>query len=344
MKSSFLLGICVVAGTLASCSRTQRFVEQRFAMATKVEVQIMAPPRAAANVQTAMQAAFAAIDNVEQQLSWFLPSNEVARIRAAQPGTLVPVTTQTMDCLCFAQELWRYTSGSYDVCAGPLIRAWGFGPGKTKRVPSAAALAGARARSGMDKLVRLPQQMAVSTVVTGVEVDLSSMAAGVAVDRAAEQLLRYGFTNFLVNGGGEIRVSSDGSKTWHVGIQVPDEHAGDGEYLHDRVIAMQRGALSTSGSYRNFHQRGSNSVMHIIDPRAGTPLQTETISVTTWAPDGTSADAWSTALFTLPAAAAIALAEQITNLECLIILRPAPGSNIVRFAASRGFANRCQEP
>ncbi len=313
-------------------------------MATVVEIQVMAMPRAAVDVQRAMQAAFAAIDNVEQQLSWFLPSNDVARIRAARLGTLVPVTTQTMDCLRFAQELWRYTSGSYDVCAGPLIRAWGFGPGKTNRVPDATELAAARARSGMDKLVRLPEQQAVSTVVAGVEVDLSSMAAGVAVDRAAEQLLQHGFTNFLVNGGGEIRVSSDGSKTWHVGIQVPDAHAMDGAYLRDRIIAMQRGAVSTSGSYRNFYQRGSNSVMHIIDLRSGTPLQTETISVTTWAPDCTSADAWSTALFTMPATDAIALAEHVTNLECLIIVRPAPGTNVLGFFTSRGFAERCQAP
>jgi thiamine biosynthesis lipoprotein len=285
-----------------------------------------------------MDAAFAAINTAEQELSWFVASNDLARIRAAAPDTLVPVAPPTMACLVFAQELWQRTHGSYDVCAGPLIRAWGFGPGKTNRVPDAAELAAARARSGMEKLVLLPQQGAVSTCVAGVEVDLSSMAAGVAVDRAAEQLLRHGCRNFLVNGGGEIRVSSDGSKTWQLGIQVPEEHASDGAYLRDRIIAMKNGAVSTSGSYRNYHERGSNSLMHIISPRDGAPLRTETISVTTWAPDGTSADAWSTALFTLPAAEAIALTEQTTNLECLIILRPAPGTNALRFVASRGFA------
>jgi len=330
----------MAALSVLSCSRVERFLAQRFAMNTIVEIQVIESSRRAAEVQNAMDLAFDAIARVEQELSWFEPSNELARIRAARPGELIPVSPLLLGTLQHAEQLWRLTSGRYDVCAGPIIRAWGFGPGKTNREPTHAEIAEALRRSGMHNLALLPAQSAVSTCVAGVEIDVSSLAAGAAVDAAVDVLSRHGLRSFLVNGGGEIRVCSDGDKTWRIGIQIPEETARDSDYFHDRVISLKEGSISTSGSYRNFHKFGSNVYVHIVDPRSGQPLQSDTVSVTTWAPDCTSADAWSTALFTLPAEAALALTERMPDLECLIVLRPLPGTTTFRFLSSAGFAAR----
>jgi len=328
---------------LSACSRMHKFVEERVQMSTIVQIQVLAPPRDAPRVHAAMRHAFAAIAAVEQELSWFRTNNDLARIRSAQPGEIISVTSWTWHALILARHIHEKTDGIYDVCAGPLIRAWGFGPGKTNRVPSDAELAAARARSGMDKLILLPSLHAVSTTVAGVEVDLSSLAAGFAVDRAAEVLWAHGISNFLVNGGGEIRVASSGQKIWRVGIQVPDENAPDDLYLRDRVIPLRHGAVSTSGSYRNFHASGTNRFIHIINPRSGHPLQTSTLSVTTWADTCTRADAWSTALFCLSVSQALACAEAEPALECLIVEAPAPGSHSYRFHYSSGFRTKSGE-
>lgn len=309
-------------------------------MATIVQIQVLAPRRAAPHVHAALRDAFAAIDAVEQELSWFRTNNDLARIHAAQPGEIVTLSPWTWQALLLAREIHEKTDGMYDVCAGPIIRAWGFGPGKTNRIPEDTELAAARARSGMDKLVFLPHLQAVSTVVSGIEVDLSSLAAGFAVDRAAETLFAHGFSNFLVNGGGEIRVSSIGSKLWRIGIQVPEENAPDYLYFRDRVVSLRSGAISTSGSYRNFHLAGTNRFIHIINPRTGRPLLTSTVSVTTYADTCTRADAWSTALFCLPVSQALARAEHEPNLECLIVEAPAPNAHTFTFHSSSRFPSR----
>ncbi|MCX7847306.1 MAG: FAD:protein FMN transferase [bacterium] len=338
MKRARFLPIVVASLlVLAACSRQQKFTAQRFQMATRVEIQILASPRDATRVHTALQDAFAAIDAVEQQLSWFRTNNDLARIRLAPPGTILFLTNWTWQALLLARDLYNKTAGHYDVAAGPLIRAWGFGPGKTNRIPDEAELAAARARSGMDKLILLPHLCAVSTSVAGVDIDLSSLAAGFAVDRAAERLLAHGFSNFLVNGGGEIRVSSTGAKRWRIGIQVPDEHAPDNLYLRDRILALRHGAVSTSGSYRNFHRAGTNVFIHLINPRSGRPLHTSTVSVTTWADSCARADAWSTALFCLPVSQALALVELEPQLECLILEAPTNSLSGYRFSSSSGF-------
>lgn len=334
--SVFILLIAMACG----CSRQEKFVEQRMQMATVVEIQVLAPPSDEAGARKAMDAAFKAIAAVERELSWFEKSNDLARIRSAQPGDILKLTDWTWGSLKLARSITAETDGIYDVCAGPVIRLWGFGPDKKRRVPTEEQIQEALRRTGADKLVLLDSQQAVSTVVAGVEVDLSSLAAGFAVDRAAEALFACGYSNFLVNGGGEIRMSSTGSKTWRIGIQVPSEDAAIDDFFPNRVIKLGNGCVSTSGSYRNFFAAGTNAYAHIVNPHTGRPVQSDTVSVTTWATNCTLADAWSTALFALPVDKALALADRLPEIECLIVQVPEKGSKKFRFLESRDFAKK----
>ena len=327
----------LICASLCSCSRQEKFVEQRMQMATVTEIQVLAPARDEARARAAMQSAFAAIDAVEANLSWFKPDSDPARIRRAQPGEVVKVSPWTFQSLELARSITKLTDGIYDVCAGPIIRLWGFGPGKTNRVPTDAELAAALLRTGMDKLVLLGAQQAVSSVVAGVDVDLSSLAAGFAVDRAAEALLAAGYSNFLVNGGGEIRTSSLGRKVWRIGVQVPTEDSAPGEYMQDRVLKLRTASISTSGSYRNFYKAGTSTYAHIVNPKTGRPLRSDTVSVTTWAENCTLADAWSTALFAVPVERAIELANRLPEVECLVVQHPASGNKSFRFLYSDAF-------
>lgn len=332
--AAVLLLACIIG---AGCSRQVKFTEQRYQMATVVELQVLAPPSREQAVRAAMSDAFAAMAKVEKTLSWFDKESEVARLRRAKPGEIVPVSQWTMECLTITRELNRATGGMYDVAAGRIIHLWGFGPGRTNVVPSDEAVADALRSSGMDKVCLLPDQGAVSVAVAGVEIDLSSIAAGFAVDRAAEALLERGWTNFLVNGGGELRMSSTGGKTWQIGIQAPDESATPDKHLSGRIIKLKNGAVSTSGSYRNYYKAGTNTFIHIVNPKTGRPMQTPVVSVTVWAEDCTTADAWSTALFTLPVGQALKLTEEAAGIECLIVERPAPGEKDFRFHYSKDF-------
>jgi thiamine biosynthesis lipoprotein len=323
---------------LSACSQTNKFVEQRYQMATITQIQVLAPTRDARNVRIAMDNAFDAIDHVEQIASWFIDSSDASKITKADPGTLVPVDPLMLKMLQKAETLTRATNGRFDVTAGRIIRLWGFGPDKTNRVPSDAQVAEAMRLSGMDKLVLLSDQNSISTVVAGVQCDVSSLAAGLAADEASRVLLEHGYSNFLVNAGGEIRTASTGEKIWNVGVQVPTPESRASEYIKNRVIQMKNGSVSTSGSYQKFFTRGTNTYTHIVNPRTGKPVQSDTISVTILSENCMDADGWSTALFCLPAAEAITLANQTPGIECLIVERPTPGTDTFRFHSSKGFA------
>ena len=335
MRTLFILVVPVLV--LGACSRPQKFVQQRYQMATTTQIQVLALPQQSHAVSIAINNAFDAIDQVEQVASWFIPTSDPCRIADAAPGTTVTVSPLMMRMLTKARELTAATSGRYDVSAGPLIRLWGFGPDTTNHVPSKAQIAAALQVSGMDTIVLLPEQNAVSTVVAGVQIDVSSLAAGLAADQAARVLQASGFSDFLVNAGGEIRTSSSGNKIWHVGIQVPTPASAAGEYISNRVLELRNQSVSTSGSYQKFFSAGSNTYTHIVNPVSGYPVRSETISVTVIAPECIDADGWSTALFCLPAAEAIALVDRIPDLACLIVKRPLPGDTALRFLSSTNF-------
>ena len=242
--------------------------------------------------------------------------------------------------LKIASEISIITDGKYDVTIAPLIRLWGFGTDSSNHLPSAIEISNALTTVGINKYILLDQQMALSTSVHNVDIDLSSVAKGIAADTAADVFLKSGLSNFLINAGGEIRVSSTGEKVWQIGIQVPLENSLPDEFIKERILKLENAGIATSGNYRNYFKDGSNTYSHIINPVDGKPIKTKTLSVTVIAEKCGLADAWATGLFTIQADKAVKLADSIPDIECLIIERPDASNEGFKYYYSANFPIR----
>ena len=268
----------------ANRKRGEWIEEKRFQMATVTKIVI---PRTK-NSAAVLQEAFAAIDEVERAASRFIPESEINSLNDGQWHKLSPVLPPMWEK---ARELYELSGGRFDPTAGKLISLWGFGPEGIKKEPTAEEIEEALRLTGLDKVetsndfIRLPE---------GMRLDLNSLAAGCAADRAAAVLKKHGLTKFLVDAGGEIVCASSGKKIWDVGIKDPESEN------ETSVISLYNGAVSTSGSYANFYKSGSNSVTHIVDARTGKAAKTSLLSVSVAARDGIAADGLSTMLFCLP--------------------------------------------
>jgi len=304
-------------------------------MNTFVEIQVIATNKD--KVQQAVNKAFAAVGVVETNTSKFISASDVSRIKDAKQNQLIKISDCTLKCLNIAKEISKLTNRKYDVTISPLVDLWGFGKNKTKNIPSEKEINIAIEKIGSDKFIILQNENSVSTTVDNLNIDLSSVAKGAAVDAAAETLLRCGFTNFLINAGGEIRVSSSGEKEWHVGIQTPKENVAVKDIIENDILKVKNKAIATSGNYRNYFKEGTNTYSHIIDPKSGIPVKTSILSVSVTATTCAEADAWATAFFTLKLVDAIQLANTIPDLECFIIERPIDGSKKFRFHQTEGF-------
>jgi thiamine biosynthesis lipoprotein len=141
----------------------------------------------------------------------------------------------------------------------------------------------------------------------GVEIELSSIAKGYAVDLAADVLDELGIGNFLLEVGGEMQARglSPRGDQWRVAIERP-EVARSGVA---RTIALSNTGIATSGDYRNYFEVEGVRYSHLIDPRTGYPIRHDLVSVTVIHPSTGIADAWATALAVMGFESAMALAE-----------------------------------
>jgi thiamine biosynthesis lipoprotein len=133
----------------------------------------------------------------------------------------------------------------------------------------------------------------------GVEIDLSSIAPGYAVDLLIEQLKDLGFANVMVEIGGEVRGvgrRADGAP-WRIGVERASQP--DAEFV--RIVALDNLALTTAGDYRIFRGDAKSRYTHIIDPTTGQALPYRGVSVTVLAETCMDADALDTALLVMGA-------------------------------------------
>lgn len=249
------------------------------------------------------------LDDVNKVLSTYQPDTELMRFNAAPVGQWVTVSPMLLKSVQTALEVSALSNGAYDVTVGPLVDLWGFGPKAVpERIPDAAQLAAVRARVGWQH-IGIDAVKGVLMRKADVQLDLSSVGEGVAVDALVARLLAKGVKDYMVSVAGCTRVAGykpDGTR-WVIAIEQPD-----GSGRPQQVLALTEQAISTSGSYRNYHEIDGKRYSHTIDPSTGAPITHRGVSVSVIAPDGnnTRADALATALNVLGPEKGLALAEK----------------------------------
>lgn len=249
------------------------------------------------------------LDDTNAVLSTYQPDTELMRFNAAPVGQWVAVSPMLLRAVQTAVEVSALTDGAYDITVGPLVDLWGFGPQAVpERIPAAAQIAATRARVGWQHIGIDTGKRALMRKAD-IQLDLSSVGEGVAVDALAGFLQSSGVHDYMISVAGCTRISGhkpDGSR-WVIAIEQPD-----GSGRPQQVLALTEQAISTSGSYRNYHEIGGKRYSHTIDPATGAPITHRGVSVSVIAVDGnnTRADALATALNVLGPVKGLVLAER----------------------------------
>jgi thiamine biosynthesis lipoprotein len=259
------------------------------------------PARLRAAIETELEA-------VNASMSTWREDSEISRWNRLPAGEAMTVSPLFATVLESALGIGKLTEGAYDVTVGPLVALWGFGPSvNIDGVPPADAVARARSRVGQEKLRWMPAQRRLGKDAA-LELDLSSIAKGFAVDRVAGLIEARGIDDYLIEIGGEMRVAGESPRgdAWRVAVERPDA----GVRAVARGVALTDAAIATSGDYRNFFTVDGRRYSHMIDPRSGEPVTHDLVSVTVIDKSCMVADAWATALAVLGRQAALALAAE----------------------------------
>ena len=237
-------------------------------------------------------------EQINDQMSTYRPESELSRFNLFTGREWFDVSPETAQVVREALSVSLKSEGAFDVTVGPLVNLWNFGPKKREQiVPSEVEIKNALATIGYQYLRARNTPPALKKLVDGLEVDLSAIAKGFAVDLVSELLMQQGVKGSVVEIGGEIRThgtKANGSP-WTVGIELP----ADDQRSIQEVINLGDYALATSGDYRNFFIQEGKRYSHTIDPRTGRPVEHQLASVTVIAERCMLADAWATTLMVL---------------------------------------------
>lgn len=222
------------------------------------------------DVESALDAAFAAIEAVHRAMSFHEADSELAHLNREAARAPQRVSAPLWRVLRASLALARASAGRFDpTIAAQLVRS-GHLP-RPVDAPEADATASWRDAELLPRQhVRFRRPLWL---------DLGGIAKGYAVDRAVAVLRAHGMRAGVVNAGGDLRVFGDTTET----IQVRDPR--DPTQARP-LLQLRDGAVATSAGYFSRNAEGSA----LVDTRSGARLG-DGVSVSVCAPRAIWADA-----------------------------------------------------
>lgn len=241
-------------------------------LGTLVEIAVEVEPTAVAH--HAIESAFAAVQSVQQAMSYQSPTSELTQLNRRASRETVRVSRALWQVLCAAQAMAEASDGLFDATVAPALTRLGYLP-RHRDMPRADPHADWRCVHLLSgRRVRFASPL---------RVDLSGIAKGYAVDCACAALRAAGALVGQVNAGGDLRVFGTESQTVHVRHPIAPS-------LTLPLLALNEGAVATSANYYTLRRRQGRDVSPLLGPNRRS-VGLDTHSVTVEAADCMTADA-----------------------------------------------------
>lgn len=259
------------------------------------------------------EAAINAVNDMLTRITRELSINEGSYYYAINSNAPHPaeVSSEAAALVSDALRIADETAGAFDPTIGAVSTLWNIS--EEPRVPSADEIAAAL------PLINYRDVAVKGNTVTlqksGMLLDLSGIAKGLAADLAIEIYKQYGIENAIVYLGGNVYVygdKKDGSD-FRVGLRNPMGTAND----YVAVIPVRNTSVVTSGVYERNFESGGKTYHHLFDPKTGYPTDNALLAVTVVCESSTKADALSTALFVMGLEYGLAFAERTDGVEAV---------------------------
>jgi FAD:protein FMN transferase len=263
-------------------------------------------------------------NSIDSSLSIYKPYSLITRFNKSRRG--VKTDKHLHNVVLSSLHISKNTSGLSDITVGPLVAAWGFGVKEQNTIPNDKKIKEILSCVGYKK-IKLTSDSLVKKDQC-VQIDVNGIAQGYTVDVIAGYLNEKGIDDYLIELGGELRVKGKKQPDnipFKIGIESPSADDFSAQPMQ-KIVILNTGAITTSGSYRKFHQSKGKKYSHIIDPRTGKSVDNEVISVTVFAKDATTADAYDNALMLMGLEHALKYIEKSPDMAAFIIYKNKDGS------------------
>lgn len=258
---------------------------------------------------------FTRLDSLDLIFNPFNTSSIIYKINRNKPAEL---NEWFVEMFKLAEMISLITEGKYDITASPLINLWGFGY-KNMGEPSQQKIDSIMQFVGFEKIRICNNRIIKSDPRT--ELNASSIAKGYSVDKIAELFEKLGIKNYLIEIGGEIRLSGQGisGAPWIINIPKPsDSPIGISNEL-EAALGMTYGAIATSGNTTNYYKKEGKKIAHILNPVTGYPVESDILTATVIYDECSIADGFATAFIVMGLKEAISTAERIPGMRYIFL-------------------------
>lgn len=240
-----------------------------------------------------------------EEVSTYIEDATISRFNQAQDTFVLRKSSAPhfVRNLVQSYRLHYLTDGFFDPTVMPLVNYWGFGyaPRDTAQLGDSTIVDSLLQVVGLDRLgwEEAGDSLWLIKPAPSMQLDFSASAKGDGVDLIARYLSQRGYSDFMIEIGGEVyaRGANPRGAAWTIGVNRPDPESGLSDFIQ-KVQLYDRG-LATSGNYRNFYEAKGMIFSHTIHPKTGWIERNELLSATVIAEDVLTADAWATALMAM---------------------------------------------
>ena len=264
------------------------------------------------------------LDSINDQMSTYVANSEISLFNKLSKDAAIVIADNFKQVIMRSIFWSKQSNGAFDISSLPLTEAWKTGKKDREyedkwEPPSDLDIITALDKVGYKK-IKIYQNSLIKAF-KGQQIDVNAIAKGWGVDHLFALIESFGYSNFMVEIGGEVRVSGKNiqNKTWQIGIDYPAVNTNPGEKIMGIVPLIDK-SMATSGNYRNFYEHNSKKFSHIIDPRTGYAIKSGIASVTVVAERCIDADAVATALNVMSLESGRQMVEKNDKIEALWIL------------------------
>jgi thiamine biosynthesis lipoprotein len=205
-------------------------------------------------------------DRVEDLLTVFRDTSEVARLNARAARTSVRVSEELFGLLQASARLHEATGGAFDPTATPLLRAWGLLRRQGRR-PGDAEIDAARSLVGLAHVETNATERTVRFRRPGVELSFGSIGKGFALDAMKQRLEEQGVPAALLSAGGSSILAFGGGAEGFA-VDVTSRRVPGAPLFR---LVLRDAAQATSGAGEQFFEADGRRYGHVVDPRTGWP-------------------------------------------------------------------------
>lgn len=259
------------------------------------------------------------LQRINAEMSVFDSMSELSQLNRDDSGAWIELSPRLSEVMRDSYKAYDESRGYFDPTVGKLVDLWGFGSAKNRKLPTAEEIKEALKSTGFNKLRYNEDFSKVQKTNADSYINLSALAKGYAVDQIAKLLSNMGYTDYIVEIGGEIKAKGNrGEKEtgWNIAIAEPNTETAKNAY----VVALKNYAVATSGDYRNFFYYNDKRYSHTISPKDGYPVEHNLASVTVFNKSCMHADAMATAIMAMGEKKGLAFANN-NNLAAVLFVR-----------------------